>query len=161
MLLFCCCWVLGFLCCFFNGQVWGDYMRRFTSQSIAAIPPRFPWEPWHQERMHFVMSEPPRRHWRSPTTSKQIFLSHHWIGATCYIIITVTNHHITPTIGSKKFQFANISYIALLLLQKNLESISLELGKICWLKIYWFINQNTGSHKTISKVLLQLASRSH
>lgn len=84
-------------------------MRRFTLQRIVAIPPRIPCAPQHQERMHFVMPEKPRQPGRSPGTSKQIFLFHHLICVTCYIIIiTVTSHHITPTIGSNKFQFANI-----------------------------------------------------
>lgn len=99
-----------------RGSIWGHPLYRALLQFLQGFLVS------HDFRKGcFVMSEQPRRHGRLPRISKQIFLSHHWICVTCYIIIiTVTSHHITPTIGSNKFQFANITiYVTLLLSQKN------------------------------------------
>lgn len=77
------------------------------------------------------MSEQPRKHGRSPRTLKQtsFYPTIEFVQrATYIIIITMTSHHITPTIGSSKFQFANIISCYSTALAKELRASVPETG---------------------------------
>lgn len=67
---------LSLTCCYFVVDgFWGFFVVSLMGRGSIrgdAIPPRIPCKPQHQERMHFVMSEQPRRHGSLPGTSKQI-----------------------------------------------------------------------------------------